>query len=133
MPNLVSYQFYRTEMLAAATIAATTQTASVRMIGLPFGIDPKLLVSFLVKSTGETGTSTTMDIQVQGSADDTTFMDMGAAETQLTEDPGVGVIYVPDFCSMYYRLDVIGSFNTDFLGFEVQGVVAAQGYRVDGS
>ena len=120
-------------MRAAATIAATTQTASVRMIGLPFGIDPKLLVSFLVKSTGETGTSTTMDIQVQGSADDTTFMDMGTNETQLGEDPGVGVIYIPDFCSMYYRLDLIGTFNTDFLGFQVQGVVASAGYRVDGS
>jgi len=133
MSAQVSYNFYRSEVFAAATIAATTQTSAVHMTGLPFGIDPKLLVSFLVKSTGETGSSTTMDIQMQGSADNSTFMDMGAAETQLTEDPGTGVIYIPDFSSKYYRLDLIGSYSTDFLGFEVQAVVATQGYRVDGA
>lgn len=128
-----SYNFYRTEMRAAADIAATVVTSSVHMTGLPHGIDPKLLISFLLKTTGESGTSTTMDIQVQGSADNSTFMNMGTDETQLTSDPGGGIIYVPDFSSKYYRLNLIGSFSTNFQGLEVQGIVAAVGYRVDGS
>jgi len=129
MSNLVSYNFYRTEMRAAADLTATIVTAAVHMTGLPFGIDPKLLVSFLVKTTGETGTSSTGDFQIQGSADNVTYMDMGAAETQLTEDPGTGVIYVPDFCAKYYIINLITTASTSFDGLEVQGVVATQGYR----
>ena len=133
MSTLQSYTFYRTEMRAAADLTATIVTAAVHMTGLPFGIDPKLLISFLVKTTGETGTSSTGDFQVQGSADNTTFMNMGAAETQLTSDPGNGVIYVPDFCAKYYLINLITSASTSFDGLEVQGVVASAGYRVDGS
>jgi len=130
MADLAAYNFYWTTIHAKATLAATAQSSSVKMQGLPFGIDPKLLITFLFKTSGETGSSTTMDMQVQGSHDDSTFMNMGAAETQLTEDPGSGVIYVPDFSARYYRVDMIGSFNTDFLNFEGYAVVATAGYRV---
>ncbi len=133
MSNLVSYSFYRTQMRAAADLTAAETTAAVHMIGLPFGIDPKLLIAVMVKSTGETSTSTTGLYQFMGSADGTTFFDLGAVESTLNSDPGTGVTYVPDFCSMYYRLNLLGTYSTSFDGLQVQGVVAAQGYRVDGS
>jgi len=130
MPQLVGYNLYWVTLFTKGAFTATANSSSVRMQGLPFGINPVQCVLFLMIMSGETGSTTTLDAQVQVSHDDSTWFDLGAAETQLTAPDTNGIHYVPDVGgSEYYRIRNVFGGATSFDDFEQYAIVATQGYR----
>jgi len=131
MSQLVGYNLYWKTLVAKSTFSATVASSSVRMQGLPFGIDPKLCVLFLLIMSGETGSTTTLDAQIQVSHDNVLWFDLGAAETQLTAADTDGIHYIPDIGGAhYYRINNVFGGATSFDDFEQYAIVATQGYRV---
>lgn len=123
-----SYNLYWTTLITKKTISATTKSNSVSMKNLPWGILPEETILVLVKTSGETGSTSTLDAQFQVSHDDSTFFDFSTAETQWTVADTDGIHYVPDsgFLARFVRMDYVYGGATNWLNFESYAIVASQ-------
>ena len=123
-----SYNLYWTTLVTKKTLAATLKTNSVSMKNVPWGILPEETILFLMKMSGETGSTSTIDAQIQISHDDSTFFDFSTDEAQVTAADTDGIHYVPDagFLAPFVRFDLVYGGATNFLNFEMYAIVASQ-------
>jgi hypothetical protein len=123
-----SYNLYWTTLFTSGTFDVTVKTNSVSMKNVPWGILPEECVLALLKMSGETGSTTTLDAQWQISHDDSTFFDFSTDETQMTAADTDGIHYVPDsgFLARFFRFDLVFGGATSFDDFEMYAIVASQ-------
>jgi len=126
--SFASYNLYWTTLFTKGTFDVTVKSNSVAMKNLPYGILPEETILFLIKMSGETGSTTTLDAQIQVSHDDSTFFDFTAPETQMTAADTDGIHYVPNagFLARFTRIDYVFGGATSFDDFESYAIVASQ-------
>ena len=129
--SFASYNLYWTTLITKKTFSANIDSNSVAMKNLPYGILPEETVLILMKSGTETGSTVTLDAQIQVSHDDSVFFDFtgdGNGETQWTQEDLDGIHYVPDagFLARFWRVEVLFGGATNFADLESYAIVASQ-------